>query len=270
VSPLSIVALHGVADSAEQIDQMTARVPSRVLTESPDVRWVFPRASQRAISILGGQIAHAWYDILAFDRSRLDDLGIAEARDIVVDVVRAEREEGRRVVLVGFSQGGALALHAGLELGAAVAGIFALAAALPYPELVPAAGPRSPRVFVGHGRFDRRIAHGLALESYRLLAARGYDVAWRSYWCGHVVAPGAMRDLRSWLYACEPTGAVNGRSAARAAADEEALGRGLTFALRRAAATGVRQLLSAQTRPSRQLAEPDCGSPSLGSAPGQP
>ena len=79
-----------------------------------------------------------------------------------------------------------------------------------------------------------------------------------------------MRDLRSWLYACEPTAAVNGRSAARAAADEEALGRGLTFALRRAAATGVRQLLSAQTRPSRQLAEPDCGSPSLGSAPGQP
>ena len=127
MSPLSIVALHGVADSAEQIDQLTALVPSRVLTESPDVRWVFPRASQRAISILGGQIAHAWYDILAFDRSRLDDLGIAEARDIVVDVVRAEREEGRRVVLVGFSQGGSLALS--------VAAIFLLYRYLPNHEV---------------------------------------------------------------------------------------------------------------------------------------
>jgi len=208
VSPLSIVALHGVADSAEQIDQMIALVPSRVLRESPDVRWVFPRASERAISIRGGRVATAWYDIFGFDRSRLDDLGIAAARDIVAGVVRAEREEGRRVVLVGFSQGGSLALHVGLELGAAVAGIFALAAALPYPDLVPAAEPCSPRVFVGHGRFDRRIAHGLGLESFRLLAARGYDVEWRSYWCGHVVAPRAMRDLRAWLHACEPAEAT--------------------------------------------------------------
>ncbi|MFI4942304.1 MAG: alpha/beta hydrolase [Burkholderiales bacterium] len=200
--PLSIVALHGVADSAEQIDQMAALVPARVLSESSDVRWVFPRASERAVSIFGGRVAHAWYDILAFDRSRMDDSGIAEACDIVSDVVRAEREGGpggRRVVLVGFSQGGALALHAGLALGDAVAGIFALAAALPYPDLVSTAGPRAPRVFLGHGRFDRRVAHALGLESYRLLVARGYDVAWRSYWCGHVVAPRAMRDLRAWL-----------------------------------------------------------------------
>ena len=132
--------------------------------------------SERVISILGGRVAHAWYDILGFDRSRLDDSGIAEACGIVYDVVRAERESGpggRQVVLVGFSQGGALALHAGLALGDAVAGIFALAAALPYPDLIRAAGPRAPRVFLGHGRFDRRIAHALGRESYRLLAARG-------------------------------------------------------------------------------------------------
>jgi phospholipase/carboxylesterase len=206
VGPLSIIALHGVADSAEQIDQMAALVPSRVLRESPDVRWVFPRAAERAISILGGQIAHAWYDIRSFDRSLLDDAGIAEARDIVARVVAAERDEGRRVVLVGFSQGGALALHAGLGLGAEVTGIFALAAALPYPDVVPAAGLRSPRVFVGHGRFDRRIGHGMGFESYRLLAARGYDVQWRSYWCGHVVAPRAMRDLRAWLHVSDSAG----------------------------------------------------------------
>jgi phospholipase/carboxylesterase len=204
VSSLSIVALHGVADSAEQIDQMAALVPSRVLSESPDVRWVFPRAAERAISILGGRMAHAWYDILAFDRSLMDDAGIAAARALVAGVVRAERDEGRQVVLVGFSQGGALALHAGLAPGTEVAGIFALAAALPYPDVVPIAGPRSPRVFVGHGRFDRRIGHGMGRESYQLLVARGYDVEWRSYWCGHVVAPRAMRDLRAWLRACGP------------------------------------------------------------------
>ena len=108
------------------------------------------------------------------------------------------------MVLVGFSQGGSLALHAGLELGDAVAGIFALAAALPYPDLIRAARPRAPRVFLGHGRFDRRIPHALGLESYRLLAERGYDVDWLSYWCGHSVAPRAMRDLRAWLHAGGP------------------------------------------------------------------
>ena len=85
-----------------------------------------------------------------------------------------------------------------------MAGIFALAAALPYPDLIRAAAPRAARVFLGHGRFDRRIAHALGLESYRLLAARGYDVEWRSYWCGHVVARRAMRDLRTWLHAGGP------------------------------------------------------------------
>lgn len=168
---------------------------------SPGVHWLFPRAPQRPVTILGGRPAHAWYDVLAYDRSRIDDAGIEEATDAVARAVHAERDRDphRRVVLVGFSQGGVLALHAGLRLADEVEGIVALAAALPFPDRVPPAPEGSPRVFFGHGRFDRCVPYALGRESYLALTARGYRTEWHAYWCGHVVAPRVLRDLRGWL-----------------------------------------------------------------------
>jgi phospholipase/carboxylesterase len=146
--------------------------------------------------------AHAWYDILAYDRSVMDGAGIEEATDAVTRAVREERDRhspGHRVALVGFSQGGALALHAGLQLRGEVDAVVAFAGALPFPEKIPPAGPEAARVFLGHGRLDRIVPYALGYESYEMLKALGYDAEWRSYWCGHVLPPRALRHVSQWL-----------------------------------------------------------------------
>jgi len=177
---------------------MIARVEQWAV--KPDVRWVSPRATGRPLTIFGGRDALAWYDILTFDRSRMDHEGIEKASQVVAEAVREERAKAdRRVVLVGFSQGGILALHAGLRLRDEVAGIVALSAALPFPDRIPAADARSPRVFFGHGRFDSRVPHAMGRESYSCLKDRGYQVEWRSYWCGHDLTPRILRDVSGWL-----------------------------------------------------------------------
>jgi phospholipase/carboxylesterase len=200
--PLTIVALHGVARNGDEIGRLSACVPERMRLASPDVRWVFPRAEERPLSLFGGRPAVAWYDILASDRSRLDDAGIERASRQVRDVIRAERALGpadRALVLVGYSQGGSLALHVGLRLGDEVQGVAAIAGALPYPDDIPEAAAGAPRVFLGHGRFDRRVPYALGLETAELLRARGYETEWRSYWCGHVLLARALGDVRRWL-----------------------------------------------------------------------
>jgi phospholipase/carboxylesterase len=197
---VSVVALHGVALHPGQIDRMVAHIEQRLT--SAEVRWRFPRAPRRPLTILGGQAAHAWYDILAYDRSVMDEAGIEAATEAVTRAVREERGQrppGSRTALVGFSQGGALALHAGLQLHGEVDAVVAFAGALPIPEKIPPAGPGAPRVFLGHGRLDRIVPYAFGYESYQALKALGYDVEWHSYWCGHVLPPRTLRHVCRWL-----------------------------------------------------------------------
>jgi phospholipase/carboxylesterase len=197
---LSVIALHGLAASHDEIDAAVAPVMAQL--GSLGARIVFPRAKRRPVTILGGEPALAWYDILAYDRSRMDEQGIEEAASAVCETVKAERERGgfrHRVALVGFSQGGALALHAGLRARSNVDGIVVVAAALPLPEAVPPATKRSPPVFLGHGVFDGLVPYALGRETERLLSSRGYRTTWRSYACGHRVTRRQMSDVSSWL-----------------------------------------------------------------------
>jgi phospholipase/carboxylesterase len=196
---VSVVALHGVALDSGEIDRMVAHIEGRLASE--EVRWLFPKARERPLTILGGRPALAWYDILAYDRSLMDDAGIEEATEAVTKAVREERDRrpASRIALVGFSQGGTLALHAGLKLRGEVDAIVAFASALAFPEKVPSAGPGAPRVFLGHGRLDRLVPYGFGYESYEILKALGYDVEWHSYWCGHVLPPRTLRHVSRWL-----------------------------------------------------------------------
>jgi phospholipase/carboxylesterase len=196
---VSVVALHGVALDSREIESMVAHIEGRLACA--EVRWLFPRAPRRPLTILGGRAAHAWYDILAYDRSRMDEAGIEEASHAVIRAVRDERDRfpGSRIALVGFSQGGTLALHAGLKLRGEVDVIVGFATALAFPEEVPPASAGAPRVFLGHGRLDRIVPYAVGFESYQVLRARGYDVEWRSYWCGHVLPPRTLRHVSGWI-----------------------------------------------------------------------
>jgi phospholipase/carboxylesterase len=196
---VSVVALHGVALHPGEIDRMVTHIEQRL--SSADVRWLFPRAPQRPLTILGGQAALAWYDILGYDRSRMDAAGIEAASEAVTRALREERDRypGARIALCGFSQGGTLALHVGLKVRGEVDAIVAFASALAFPEEVPEAAPGAPRIFLGHGRLDRIVPYALGYESYEVLRGRGYDVGWHSYWCGHVLPPRTLRHVSSWL-----------------------------------------------------------------------
>jgi phospholipase/carboxylesterase len=203
---LSVIALHGIAVRDEQIEQ--AMPPVVQYAGTPGVRWLFPRAPRRNIAILGGVSARAWYDISTYDRSRLDEAGIEEATEVVCGAVRAERERDphrRRVVVMGFSQGGALALNAGLSLQGEVDGIIALATAIPFPGRLSQATSQSPPVFFGHGFLDRCVPYRLGRESQQQLAAKGYKTEWHTYAYGHSTGRRQLRDVSRWLHRNFPT-----------------------------------------------------------------
>jgi phospholipase/carboxylesterase len=197
---LSIIALHGVADTDRQIEQAFGYVMRHI--SSPQIRWVFPRAPRRPVGLLGGSEAFAWYDIRTHDRSWLDVAGIHDAVARVRAVIRAERARlGReqRLAVVGFSQGGALALQAGLAAGEKVDGIVGLSTAVPLPEEIQPAPSGAPRIFLGHGTRDPELPFDFGLETCNGLRSKGYDVEWHEYRARHTVEGRELRDVARWL-----------------------------------------------------------------------
>jgi|CXWL01.1.fsa_nt_gi phospholipase/carboxylesterase len=198
---LSVIALHGIALTDEEIAQTEGPVLEHA--GAPNIRWLFPRAPRRKVTIMGGCSARAWFDTSTYDRSLMDEAGIEEATEAICAAVRMERDRDqnflRRVVLMGFSQGGALALHAGLRLQAEVDGIIALATALPFPDRLCAATSQSPPVFFGHGFLDPCVSYQLGRESQQLLAAKRYQTEWHTYAYGHSTGRRQLRDVSGWL-----------------------------------------------------------------------
>lgn len=199
---VSVIALHGIALTDEEIEQTKGPVLEHA--GSPDIRWLFPRAPRRNVTIMGGCSARAWFDTTTYDRTLMDEMGIEEATEAICNTVRTERyrdrnSHRRRVVLMGFSQGGALALNAGLRLQGEVDGIIALATALPFPDRLRVATSESPPVFFGHGFLDPCVSYRLGRESQQLLAARRYQTEWHTYAYGHSTGRRQLRDVSDWL-----------------------------------------------------------------------
>lgn len=199
----SIVWLHGLGADGHDFESL---VPELRLRQNLAVRFVFPHARVRRVTINGGQPMRAWYDILALDRSMPQDTtGIrasaAEVRDLVA------REKGRgvdedHVVLAGFSQGGAIALYEGLRHPKRLAGILALSAYLPLAETLAAeAHPANAAVpiFMAHGTLDPTVPFSTGEDSRRLLHERGHDVEWKTYPMGHSLCLEEVEDIRSFL-----------------------------------------------------------------------
>jgi len=197
---ISIIGLHGVATSDEEVERGFELI--RMHVGSRGIRWILPKARARPLSILGGCAALAWYDLKTCDRSQMDVGGLEEATETVCNIVKAERNRapsGQRLVLMGFSQGGAVALNAGLRLGAEVDGIIALATALPFLDHIAPATSLSPPVFIGHGLLDLRIPYSFARETHRVLTANGYATEFRSYLYGHTTGHRQLRHVSQWL-----------------------------------------------------------------------
>jgi phospholipase/carboxylesterase len=199
----AIIWLHGLGADGHDFEPI---VPYLGLPEEAGVRFVFPHAPMRAVTINMGLIMRAWYDIHEADLgSDRDEKGMRESADQVLALVRRENDRGigsGRIVLAGFSQGGAVALHVGLRHAEPLAGIAALSCYLAEGEAIEkeaSAAGRRQRIFQAHGTDDPIVPFEYGAAARDRLAALGCEVEWRTYRMGHQVADEEIADLGAWL-----------------------------------------------------------------------
>lgn len=199
----SVIWLHGLGADGNDFVPI---VPELVSPQWPALRFVFPHAPVRPVTINGGMPMRAWYDILGMDlMSRQDATGMRASIDAVEALIAREHERGvpsERIVLAGFSQGGAIALLAGLRHAQRLAGIVALSTYLPLADTLAAerstANAQVP-VFWGHGTMDPVVILQRGLDSRAALEALGYAVDWHTYPMPHSVCAEEIADLRRWF-----------------------------------------------------------------------
>jgi phospholipase/carboxylesterase len=199
----SVIWLHGLGADGHDFAPI---VPELVDAAWPPMRFVFPHAPVRPVTINNGMSMRAWYDIAAFDlNARQDASGMRASVNEVETLIAREHQRGvpsERILLAGFSQGGAVAVAAGLRHEEKLAGIIALSTYLPThvaePEERSAANAAIP-IFWGHGSADPVVAIQRGLDSRDLLQSLGYAVEWHTYPMAHSVCAEEIADLRQWM-----------------------------------------------------------------------
>ena len=196
----SVVWLHGLGADGHDFEPIVAELN---LPEA--VRFVFPHAPVRPVTLNGGYPMRAWYDIFSLDRGGPEDeAGIRVSAEQVRRLMEIEIHRGtpaKRLVVAGFSQGGAMALHVGLRYPESVAGIIALSAYLVLPATLPAekAAPEDIPIFMAHGTHDPTVPESYGARASELLRSEGYSVDWHAYPMGHSVCVEEIADISGWL-----------------------------------------------------------------------
>lgn len=200
----AVIWLHGLgADSSDFLPI----VDELDLDGLPPIRFVFPDAPMMPVTINGGYVMRAWYDVLSADFSsrREDPDGVRASAAELEKLIARENARGiddGHVVLAGFSQGGAIALHTGLRHPAPLAGILALSTYLPLADRlaleVSDANLDTP-IFMAHGYDDGVIGFAHSQASCKLLMESGYPVEWHAYQMEHAVCMEEVRDISAWL-----------------------------------------------------------------------
>ena len=201
----TILWLHGLGDSG---DGFAPIVPELVRPGWPALRFIFPHAPVRAVTINGGMRMRAWYDIAHMDLlHRADEAGVAESIEQVDALIAREAERGipaDRIILAGFSQGGAVTLAAGLRRKTPLAGLVALSTYLPAPDKAAAAlqaGAERQPLFMAHGLYDPVVPYAGGEQSAAVLQRMGFAPEWHRYPMAHQVCTEELQDLGDWLEA---------------------------------------------------------------------
>ncbi|MEX0638276.1 MAG: alpha/beta fold hydrolase [Burkholderiales bacterium] len=200
----AVLWLHGLGADGHDFEPV---VPQLRLPPQLRVRFVFPHAPVRPVTLNMGMRMRAWYDILQLGGGREDEAGIRESQALLEALIARERRRGvaaQRIVLAGFSQGGAIALHTGLRHAERLAGILALSTCLPLAASVAAersAANAGVPLFMAHGRFDDIIPLERARQSRALLEGLGCKVEWHEYAMPHAVCGEEIAHIAAWLRA---------------------------------------------------------------------
>jgi phospholipase/carboxylesterase len=199
----SVVWLHGLGADGNDFVPI---VPELGLPPDLAVRFVFPHAPVRAVTINNGMRMRAWYDISVADLSnRADIAGVRQSQGEIEVLVAREKARGvpaARIVLAGFSQGGAIALYAGLRHLERLAGIMALSSYLVQPEMLPSEGSEANRgapIFMAHGIADPVVRYEWGRVSCRALETNGNPVEWHEYRMEHSVCLEEVQAIGVWL-----------------------------------------------------------------------
>ena len=203
----SVIVLHGLGADGNDFVPIARELD---LSSVGAVRFVFPHGPTRPVTINGGYVMRAWYDILGAElgpggSQREDEAGLRESQALVEVLIAKERARGvpaARIVLAGFSQGCAMTFMAGLRHGERLAGLLGMSGYLPLGALTAAersgANAGVP-VFQAHGTADPVIPIARALQSRDALIALGHPVEWHAYPMAHSVCPQEIADMSGWL-----------------------------------------------------------------------
>jgi phospholipase/carboxylesterase len=198
----AVIWLHGLGADGHDFEPI---VPELRLPASLPVRFIFPHAPQRPVTINGGMRMRAWYDILQMGGGPEDEAGIRESQAQIEGLIAGEVKRGipkQRIVLAGFSQGGAIVLQTALRQKEKLAGVMALSTYLPLKNKLEnerQAANASLPIFMAHGQYDNMIGIDRAALSRDALQALGYAVEWHEYPMPHSVHPQEIADIAAFL-----------------------------------------------------------------------
>lgn len=198
----SIIWLHGLGANGHDFEPI---VPQLGLPETPSIRFVFPHAPERPVTINNGYVMPAWFDILTLERlNPVDESGIENSIKQINALIDREKTRGvpaEHIVVAGFSQGGVIALHTAARYPEPLAGVIALSTYLPMHERLPdaiAANAQIP-VFMAHGKFDSVLSFELGRLSHGFLKSILPNIEWHEYPMDHGVCLEEIQDLGRWL-----------------------------------------------------------------------
>jgi len=195
----AVLWLHGLGADGHDFEPV---VPELGLPARLAVRFVFPHAPVRPVTINNGMSMRAWYDILQLGGGAEDEIGIRASQGLIEKLIQSQKIPASRIVLAGFSQGGAIALQTGLRYPERLAGILALSSYLPLArsfEQERAEKNRDVPIFMAHGRHDELIPIARAERSRQLLLDMNYPVTWRDYPMPHSVCAEEIADIAAFL-----------------------------------------------------------------------
>lgn len=199
----AVIWLHGLGADGSDFVPIVRELD---LTGCPPIRFVFPHAATMPVTINGGYIMRAWYDILTMDLLRREDeAGLRKSQAQIDQLIAREIERdipAERIVLAGFSQGCAMTLQTGLRYPKKLAGLLCLSGYLPVQTTVTA--ERNPAnqdtpIFMAHGRGDAVVTIDRAEASREVLTSLGYTVQWHEYMMQHAVSEEEISDIGAWL-----------------------------------------------------------------------
>lgn len=199
----SIIWCHGLGASS---DDFAPIVPELQIPDHVNIRFIFPNAPMRPVTINHGYVMPAWYDILSLDRyeEKEDTEGLKTSRQFLEDLIQKEVADGipyHRIFLAGFSQGCAISLLTATRLAQPIAGVIALSGYLPLLKETPVANEinRNIPIFMAHGTFDPVVHIDFAKRSYEHLKSLGYDVDFYTYPMEHTVCLDEIAAIRTFL-----------------------------------------------------------------------